>query len=124
MLHLTKVLEDLKRIPGPKILHCITVKGKGFKQAEADQTAFHAPGMFNKKTGEIINNTLANAPLLYQEVFGNTILELARKNNKIMGVTPAMPTGSSLNIMMKEMPEHPNVIKLRHFFYTYGNDVN
>jgi 1-deoxy-D-xylulose-5-phosphate synthase len=105
VLHLTKVLEDLKRIPGPKLLHCITVKGKGFKQAEADQTAFHAPGMFNKKTGEIINKTVANAPLLYQEVFGNTILELAKLNDKIIGITPAMPTGSSLNIMMKEMPE-------------------
>jgi 1-deoxy-D-xylulose-5-phosphate synthase len=105
VLHLTKVLEDLKRIPGPKLLHCVTVKGKGFKQAEADQTAFHAPGMFNKKTGEIINNTVANAPLLYQEVFGNTIVELAKLNDKIIGITPAMPTGSSLNIMMKEMPE-------------------
>jgi 1-deoxy-D-xylulose-5-phosphate synthase len=105
VMHLTKVLEDLKRIPGPKLLHCLTVKGKGFKQAEADQTAFHAPGMFNKKTGEIINNTTADSPLLYQEVFGHTILELARLNDKITGITPAMPTGSSLNIMMKEIPE-------------------
>jgi 1-deoxy-D-xylulose-5-phosphate synthase len=104
VLHLTRVLEDLKRIPGPKLLHCLTVKGKGFKQAEEDQTRFHAPGMFNKKTGEIINTSVADAPLTYQEVFGKTILELAELNNKITGITPAMPTGSSLNIMMKEMP--------------------
>jgi 1-deoxy-D-xylulose-5-phosphate synthase len=105
VLHLVRVLEDLKRIPGPKLLHCITVKGKGFKQAEEDQTTFHAPGLFNKKTGEIINTTLPDAPLAFQEVFGRTILELAEQNNKITGITPAMPTGSSLNIMMKEMPE-------------------
>ena len=105
VLHLTKVLEDLKRIPGPKLLHCLTVKGKGFKQAEEDQTTFHAPGKFDKKTGEIINTSVADAPLTYQEVFGKTILELAELNNKITGITPAMPTGSSLNIMMKEMPE-------------------
>ena len=105
VLNLVRVLEDLKRIPGPKLLHCITVKGKGFKQAEEDQTTFHAPGLFNKKTGEIINTTLPDAPLAFQEVFGRTILELAEQNNKITGITPAMPTGSSLNIMMKEMPE-------------------
>jgi len=105
VLHLTKVLEDLKRIPGPKLLHCLTIKGKGFKQAEEDQTTFHAPGKFDKKTGEIINISVADEPLSYQEVFGKTILELARLNNKIRGITPAMPTGSSLNIMMKEMPE-------------------
>ena len=105
VLHLTRVLEDLKRIPGPKLLHCLTVKGKGFKQAEEDQTTFHAPGKFNKSTGEIINTSVADAPPTYQEVFGKTILELAELNNKITGITPAMPTGSSLNIMMKEMPE-------------------
>lgn len=105
VLHLVRVLEDLKRIPGPKLLHCITVKGKGFKQAEEDQTTFHAPGRFNKKTGEIINTTLPDAPLAFQEVFGRTILELAEQNDKITGITPAMPTGCSLNIMMKEMPE-------------------
>jgi len=105
VLHLVRVLEDLKRIPGPKLLHCITIKGKGFKQAEEDQTTFHAPGRFNKKTGEIINTTLPDAPLAFQEVFGRTILELAEQNDKITGITPAMPTGSSLNIMMKELPE-------------------
>jgi 1-deoxy-D-xylulose-5-phosphate synthase len=105
VMHLTKVLEDLKGIPGPKLLHCLTVKGKGFKQAEEDQTAFHAPGRFDKETGEIINTSVTDAPPAYQEVFGKTILELAELNNKITGITPAMPTGSSLNIMMKEMPE-------------------
>ena len=105
VLHLTRVLEDLKRIPGPKLLHCLTVKGKGFKQAEEDQTTFHAPGKFNKKTGEILNTSAINAPLPLQEIFGRTILELAELNSKIMGITPAMPTGSSLNIMMKEMPD-------------------
>ena len=105
VLHLVRVLEDLKRIPGPKLLHCLTVKGKGFKQAEEDQTTFHAPGRFDKTTGEIINTLLPDAPLTFQEVFGKTILELAQQNDKITGITPAMPTGSSLNIMMKEMPD-------------------
>jgi 1-deoxy-D-xylulose-5-phosphate synthase len=105
VLHLVRVLEDLKRIPGPKLLHCLTVKGKGFKQAEEYQTAFHAPGKFDKETGEIIETHQANAPLTYQEVFGRTILELAEQNSKIAGITPAMPSGSSLNIMMKAMPE-------------------
>ncbi len=105
VLHLTKVLEDLKRIPGPKILHCITVKGKGFKQAEENQTTFHAPGKFDKETGEIIDTSNGDKVLTYQEVFGKTILELARRNDKIYGITPAMPTGCSLSIMMKEMPE-------------------
>jgi 1-deoxy-D-xylulose-5-phosphate synthase len=105
VLHLTKVLEDLKSIPGPKLLHCITVKGKGFKQAEENQTTFHAPGKFNKQTGEIIDLSEDDSILTYQEVFGKTILELAKLNDKITGITPAMPTGSSLNIMMKEMPD-------------------
>jgi 1-deoxy-D-xylulose-5-phosphate synthase len=105
VLHLVRVLEDLKRIPGPKLLHCLTVKGKGFKQAEEDQTTFHAPGRFDKTTGEIINTLLPDAPPTFQEVFGKTILELAQQNDKITGITPAMPTGSSLNIMMKEMPD-------------------
>jgi len=105
VLHLTEVLEDLKRIPGPKLLHCITVKGKGFKQAEEDQTTFHAPGKFNKNTGEIINTIKDDSPPAYQEVFGKTILELAELNDKIIGITPAMPSGSSLSIMMKAMPE-------------------
>ncbi len=105
VLHLTRVLEDLKTIPGPKLLHCITVKGKGFPKAEENQTVFHAPGKFDKCTGEIIKPENCAKHPLYQEVFGNTILELARTNEKIVGITPAMPTGCSLNIMMKEMPE-------------------
>lgn len=106
LLHLVQVLSDLKRIPGPKILHCRTIKGKGFKQAEENQTRFHAPGKFDRKTGEIlaIQNEKEEPPR-YQDVFGHTIVELARKNKRIVGITPAMPTGSSLNIMMKEMPE-------------------
>jgi len=105
VLHLTRVLEDLKTIPGPKLLHCITVKGKGFAKAEENQTVFHAPGKFDKCTGEIIKPENCAKHPLYQEVFGNTILELARTNEKIVGITPAMPTGCSLNIMMREMPE-------------------
>lgn len=105
VLHLTAVLEDLKRIPGPKLLHCLTVKGKGFKRAEENQTVFHSPGKFNKETGEIIDASDKSIPLTYQEVFGRTILELARMNDKITGITPAMPSGSSLCIMMKEIPE-------------------
>lgn len=105
VLHLTKVLEDLKRIPGPKLLHCLTVKGKGFKQAEENQTTFHAPGKFDKETGEIIDTLQGDSVITYQEVFGRTILELAEINDKIIGITPAMPSGSSMNIMMQEMPE-------------------
>jgi len=105
VLHLTKVLEDLKRIPGPKLLHCITVKGKGFKHAEEHQTTFHAPGIFNKETGEILDINEGELILTYQEVFGRTLLELAELNDKITGITPAMPSGSSMNIMMKQMPE-------------------
>lgn len=104
--YLTQVLNDLKNIPGPKLLHCLTTKGKGFKQAELHQTAFHAPGKFNKITGEILKVKTDKAqPLLYQEIFGHTVLELAEKNEKIVGITPAMPTGSSLNIMMNKMPD-------------------
>ncbi|MGE5420987.1 MAG: 1-deoxy-D-xylulose-5-phosphate synthase [Chloroflexota bacterium] len=105
ILHLTRVLQDLKRIPGPKLLHCITTKGKGFRQAEENQTTFHAPGIFNKETGIIVETPRTDKIPLYQEVFGESILELARQNNKIVGITPAMPSGSHLNIMMKEMPD-------------------
>ncbi|HVN56700.1 MAG TPA: 1-deoxy-D-xylulose-5-phosphate synthase [Bacteroidales bacterium] len=105
VLHLTDVLSDLKKIPGPKLLHCLTVKGKGFRQAEENQTKYHAPGLFNKDTGEIIESASGCGPLPYQEVFGRTILELARKNDKICGITPAMPSGCSLSIMMKEFPQ-------------------
>ncbi|MDM8159306.1 1-deoxy-D-xylulose-5-phosphate synthase [Labilibaculum sp. K2S] len=104
--HLVKILSDLQKIPGPKLLHVITKKGKGFKLAEQDQTYWHAPGMFDKVTGEILQteSTSPQAPK-FQEVFGNTLVELAEMNDKIVGITPAMPTGSSLNIMMEKMPD-------------------
>lgn len=104
--HLVEVLNDLKDIPGPKILHCITMKGKGFAPAEKDQTKWHAPGKFDKITGEISKKipTTPQAPK-YQDVFGHTLVELAEKNDKIVGVTPAMPSGSSMNIMMKAFPD-------------------
>lgn len=105
--HLVKVLEDLKKIPGPKVLHCLTKKGKGYKPSEfGNQTQWHAPGIFNKQTGEIIKVTPKSPePPKFQDVFGHTIVELAEKNDKILGITPAMPSGSSLNIMMKAMPD-------------------
>lgn len=103
---LASFLEDLKDIPGPKILHCLTKKGAGYKfSEEGDPTKWHAPGVFNKETGEIVK-IIPKSPQApkYQDVFGYTIVELAEKNSKVMGVTPAMPSGSSLNIMMKAMP--------------------
>jgi 1-deoxy-D-xylulose-5-phosphate synthase len=104
--HLISVLSDLKHIPGPKLLHCVTVKGKGYDLAEKDQTKWHAPGTFDKITGEIHKKTYDKPqPPKYQDVFGHTILELAKENPKIFGITPAMPSGSSLNIMMKELPD-------------------
>lgn len=103
--HLVKLLRDLQKIKGPKVLHCITKKGKGFKQAEADQTTWHAPGKYNKVTGELIHEKKSSPAPKFQDVFGNTLLELAKTNEKIVGITPAMPTGCSLNIMMKEMPD-------------------
>ena len=102
---LVDTLKDLRNIPGPKILHIVTVKGKGYALAEKDQTKWHAPGLFDKITGEIYKKKYdVPQPPKYQDVFGHTILELAEQNEKIMGVTPAMPSGSSLNIMMKAMP--------------------
>ncbi len=102
---LVNTLDDLRGIPGPKILHCITVKGKGYALAEKDQTTWHAPGLFDKITGEI-KKSIPDKPVApkYQDVFGHTLVELAGQNDKIMGVTPAMPSGSSMNIMMKAMP--------------------
>ncbi len=106
MKRLVKILQDLRKIKGPKVLHVVTTKGKGYKHAEIDQTAFHAPGKFNKSTGEIYT-TQTNHPVApkYQEVFGRTLLELAEKNDKIVGITPAMLAGSSMNIMNRKMPE-------------------
>jgi len=102
---LIETLQDLKDIPGPKLLHIRTIKGKGFELAEKDQTKWHAPGLFDKVTGEIAKKVFAvkQAPK-YQDVFGHTIIELAEKNDKIMGVTPAMPSGCSLKFMMEAMP--------------------
>jgi len=102
---LTDTLKDLREIPGPKLLHVITVKGKGYSQAEKDQTRWHAPGLFDKITGEIHKKKFdLPQPPKYQDVFGHTIIELAEKNDKIFGITPAMPSGSSLKFMMEKMP--------------------
>ncbi len=103
--YLTEVLNDLKDIPGPKLLHLVTKKGKGFLQAEKDQIKYHAPGLFNKETGEII---ISECPVenthKFQNVFGETLLELAEQNEKIVGITPAMPSGCSMNLMIAKMP--------------------
>lgn len=105
--HLVSILNDMKSIKGPKILHCVTVKGKGYAPAESgNATTWHAPGTFDKITGEIHKKVYdkPQAPK-YQDVFGHTLVELAKQNDKIVGITPAMPSGSSMNIMMKEMPD-------------------
>lgn len=104
---MVKIMEDLRDIPGPKILHVLTNKGHGYAPSEkGNATEWHSPGIFNKETGEIVKIIPESPePPKYQEVFGHTIVELAEKNDKIMGITPAMPTGSSLNIMMKAMPD-------------------
>lgn len=103
--NLVDTLKDLREIPGPKILHILTVKGKGYELAEKDQTKWHAPGLFDKLTGEIVKKKIETPqPPKYQDVFGRSILELAENNPNIMGVTPAMPSGSSLKFMMDAMP--------------------
>jgi len=106
VVYLTEVLTDLKNIPGPKLLHVITQKGKGFKLAEINQTKYHAPGVFDKDTGEIYscNCPIDKAPK-FQNVFGETLVELAELNEKIVGITPAMPTGCSMNLMFEKMPD-------------------
>jgi 1-deoxy-D-xylulose-5-phosphate synthase len=103
---LVDTLKDLRSIPGPKLLHIITTKGKGYALAEKDQTKWHAPGLFDKITGEIVKKKfdLPQAPK-YQDVFGHTLIELAEQNPKIFGITPAMPSGSSLKFMMEKMPD-------------------
>jgi 1-deoxy-D-xylulose-5-phosphate synthase len=102
---LVDTLKDLRKIPGPKILHIITTKGKGYALAEKDQTKWHAPGLFDKITGEIQKKKFdLPQPPKYQDVFGHTLVELAEKNDKIFGITPAMPSGSSLKYMMEKMP--------------------
>ncbi|MDR3184215.1 MAG: 1-deoxy-D-xylulose-5-phosphate synthase [Prevotellaceae bacterium] len=100
--HLVSVLRSLKEIDGPKLLHVVTTKGKGYKPAEENQTDWHAPGLFDKNTGHRIK--AKDMPSRYQDVFGETIIELAGQNEKIVGITPAMPTGCSLNMMMEQMP--------------------
>lgn len=103
---LVDTLKDLRSIPGPKILHIHTVKGKGYALAEKDQTKWHAPGLFDKITGEIYKKKYdLPQPPKYQDVFGHTIIELAEQNDKIFGITPAMPSGSSLKFMMEKMPD-------------------
>ena len=102
---LVRILRQLKDMSGPKLLHLHTTKGKGYEPAERDVTVWHAPGKFDPETGERIVANEKNKPPKFQEVFGHTLLELARQNPKIVGVTPAMPTGCSMNIMMKEMPD-------------------
>ncbi len=105
VIHLVRRLREIRYIPGPRLLHAITTKGKGFKKAEEEQTVYHAPGLFDKVTGERLEaEPVENIPPKYQDVFGGTIIELAKMNEKIVGITPAMPTGSSLNMMMAEMP--------------------
>jgi len=106
ILRLSKLLHDIKNIPGPKLLHCITVKGKGFSRAEKEQTKFHAPGFFDKNTGEIaISPCQKLKPSKYQDVFGHTLVELSTLNEKIVAITPAMLSGSSLTFMMEAFPK-------------------
>ncbi|HEY9186239.1 MAG TPA: 1-deoxy-D-xylulose-5-phosphate synthase [Salegentibacter sp.] len=102
---LIKILRKLQEIEGPKFLHVVTTKGKGLKKAEEDQVKYHAPGKFKPETGELLSKATENLPLKYQDVFGLSLLELAKKNKKIIGITPAMPTGSSLKYMMQAFPE-------------------
>ncbi|WP_291557034.1 1-deoxy-D-xylulose-5-phosphate synthase [Bacteroides sp.] len=104
-LSLIKVMNEIKDMNGPKILHIHTTKGKGYKPAEECATEWHAPGRFDKETGIRIKPAAEGMPPLFQEVFGNTLLELAQANSRIVGVTPAMPSGCSMNIMMREIPE-------------------
>jgi len=105
VVYLVKTLQDLKRLPGLKLFHVLTVKGKGLEAAEQNQTQYHAPGKFDPETGEIIRAEEKPQPPKYQDVFGNTILEFAREDEKVVGITPAMATGCSLTIMDKEFPE-------------------
>ncbi|MDY6241319.1 MAG: 1-deoxy-D-xylulose-5-phosphate synthase [Prevotella sp.] len=103
--NIVRILRQIKDMKGPKLLHLHTIKGKGYKPAEQDATVWHAPGKFDAATGQRIIEDCTNRPPKFQEVFGNTLLELAKQNPHIVGVTPAMPTGCSMNIMMKAMPD-------------------
>lgn len=103
--YLVDVLSQLKELKGPRLLHIVTKKGKGMKIAEKNPVTYHAPGLFDVETGRQISNKREDQPLKYQEVFGHTIIELAEMNDRIVGITPAMPTGCSLNLMMEQMPD-------------------
>jgi 1-deoxy-D-xylulose-5-phosphate synthase len=105
VVSLVHILRQLKQLHGPKMLHLCTVKGKGYAPAEQEATVWHAPGRFNKLTGERLTEAEENLPPKYQDVFGNTLVELATENPRVVGITPAMPTGSSMSIMMKAFPE-------------------
>jgi 1-deoxy-D-xylulose-5-phosphate synthase len=106
VIHLAEILQDMKNIKGPKLLHLMTIKGKGFLQAELNQTTYHAPGKFNPETGALEKTVHEKEePPLFQDVFGYTLLELARQNPAVVGITPAMPTGCSMKILMDAMPE-------------------
>lgn len=105
VIQLVRMLRQMKDMKGPKLLHLHTQKGHGYRPAEGEDPVWHAPGRFNAETGERIKTDSSNLPPKYQDVFGETLLELARQNPKIVGVTPAMPTGCSMNIMMHELPE-------------------
>lgn len=102
---IVRILQDIKDMQGPKLLHLCTKKGKGYSPAEADPTLWHAPGKFDKETGEVLHDACANKPCKFQDVFGHTLVELAENNEKIVAITPAMPTGSSMTYMMKRFPE-------------------
>ena len=101
---LVRIINDIKNMTGPKLLHIQTIKGKGFEPAEKEATVWHSPGKFNKETGERIVHNSIDEPQLYQDVFGRTLVELAKQNDRITGITPAMPTGCSMIFLMKEMP--------------------
>lgn len=105
VLRLVQVLRDLKQIQGPRLLHLVTVKGKGYPPAEEDQVKWHSTGRFDVRTGKPLDRKKSPAPPKYQDVFGTTIIELAEQNDRIVGITPAMPTGSSLRMMMEKMPD-------------------
>ena len=105
VISLIKILTEVKNISGPKLLHIITTKGKGFKKAEEEQTVYHAPGKFNRKTGELLRSKTDILPATYQEVYGRTLLEIAKMNENVVAITPAMPTGSALTYMMDEFPD-------------------
>ena len=105
VVELVRILQEIKEMKGPKLLHIHTVKGKGYKAAEREATIWHAPGMFDVESGKRLSGDNAGQPPKYQKVFGETLVELARENSRIVGVTPAMPTGCSLDIMMKAMPD-------------------